>query len=161
MRIYLAGDHAAFELKKKIAAYLKARGYTVRDFGPYAYDPEDDYPDFIIPAVKAVARDKKSLGIAVCGSGDGACIAANKVRGARAVQVWDTKTAHSSRWHNNANVLCLPGGKTKDVKTRGVSFPFQKITLILEVWLSTPFSGAPRHQRRLAKIKKFELRGKL
>lgn len=152
--IYIAGDHAGFEVKQKIAVYLKKKGYKVNDFGPREYNPDDDYPDFVIPAARAVVRDKNSLGIAVCGSGDGACIAANKVRGVRAVQVWDTKTAYSSRWHNNANVLCLPGGKTKDAKTRGVSFPFQKITDILDIWLTTSFSGEPRHTRRLKKIEK-------
>ncbi len=158
--IYIAGDHAGFETKKKIIAYLKKRGYQVKDFGPYIYDSQDDYPDFIIPAAKAVARDKKSLGIAVCGSGDGACIAANKVKGVRAVQVWSIETAHSSRWHNNANMLCLPGGQTIDKKTHGVSFSFVQLKNILKTWLATPFSNEPRHVRRLKKISQYEPKSK-
>lgn len=154
--IYIGGDHAAFELKRDIVAYLKKRGYHVKDFGPHTYNPDDDYPDFVIPLARAVARNKKSLGIAVCGSGDGACIAANKVQGVRAVQVWNMQTAYSSRRHNNANVLCLPGGKTVDTKTRGVSLPFFRLIHIIDTWLTTPFSGESRHVRRLKKIAKIE-----
>lgn len=154
--IYIGGDHAGLELKNKIITYLKSKKYKVRDFGPNYYNPDDDYPDFIIPAAKAVARDKRSLGIAVCGTGDGACIASNKIKGVRAVQAWSYETARSSRLHNNANMLCLPGGQTIDKKTRGVSFTFAQLTRIIDTWLTTPFSKEERHIRRLKKIARYE-----
>lgn len=153
--IYIGGDHAAFELKKKIVAYLKKRGYRVQDFGPHTYDPDDDYPDFIIPTAKAVARDKGSRGIALGGSGIGECIAANKVRGVRAVRAWDKVSAKMSRAHNDTNVLCLGGGKTVD-KTQNVGLRFAQAKPIIDIWLATPFSGEPRHVRRLKKIARYE-----
>lgn len=146
--IYLGGDHAAFELKKKIVAYLKMRGYRVKDFGPHRYDPDDDYPDFVIPTAKAVARDKDSRGIALGGSGIGECIAANKVRGIRAALVYDLYTARMSREHNDANVLCF-GART-------ATKSFNLVKKILNTWLTTPFSNAPRHVRRLKKIARTE-----
>lgn len=146
--IYLGGDHAAFELKNKIVAYLKTRGYIVRDFGPHEYNPDDDYPDFVIPAARAVAKHKGSLGITVCGTGTGECIAVNKVKGIRAALVYDLYTARMSRKDNNANVLCLGG------RTTGKNFTLVK--KILNTWLTTPFSNAPRHVRRLKKVSKLE-----
>jgi len=146
--IYLGGDHAAFELKKKIVAYLKAQGYTVRDFGPHKYNPDDDYPDFVIPAARAVVKHKGSFGIVLGGSGFGECIAANKVRDVRAVAPWDVAGAKLSRLHNNTNVLCLGG--------RATAKNFAIVKKILNVWLTTPFSNAPRHVRRLKKITKLE-----
>lgn len=146
--IYLGGDHAAFELKEKIVAYLKTRGYTVRDFGPHQYDPDDDYPDFVIPAARAVAKHKNAFGITVCGSGIGECIAVNKIKSIRAALVYDLYTARMSRKDNNANILCLGG------RTTGKNFAL--IKKILATWLTTPFSNAPRHVRRLKKIDKIE-----
>ena len=146
--IYLGGDHAAFELKKKIAAYLKTRGYTVRDFGPHKYDPDDDYPDFVIPAARAVAKHKGARGIVLGGWASGECIAANKVRGVRAASPWDVAGAKLSRLHTNTNVLCL-GGRT-------LGKTFQLVKKILNTWLTTPFSNAPRHVRRLKKIARIE-----
>ena len=154
--IYIAGDHAAFELKKQIVTYLKSRGYKVKDLGPHRYDPEDDYPDFIIPAARAVAHYKGSRGIALCGSGIGECIAANKVKGVRAVRAWDKVSARGSRWHNDTNVLCLGGGKTKDPKVKSLGLTFAQAKPIIDTWLTTPFSGEPRHLRRLKKIAKTE-----
>lgn len=148
--IYIGGDHAALELKKKIAAYLKARGYTVRDFGPHKYDPDDDYPDFVIPTALAVAKHKGSYGIALGGSGIGECIAANKVKKVRAALVFDLYTARMSRKHNDANVLCL-GARTTPTKN------FARLKKILAAWLTTPFSGSPRHIRRLKKIAQYEV----
>lgn len=169
--IYIAGDHAAFELKEKIIAYLKKQGYTVKDFGPHKYDPNDDYPDFIIPMAKAVAAAPRSRtsaagatrsptssaaatsmrGIALGGSGIGECIAANKVNGIRAVLAWNKISAKMSRWHNDTNVLCLGGGQTVD-KTQNVGLTFAQAKPIINTWLATPFSGEARHIRRLKKI---------
>ncbi|OGL76564.1 hypothetical protein A3F52_03025 [Candidatus Uhrbacteria bacterium RIFCSPHIGHO2_12_FULL_47_11] len=178
--IYLAGDHAAFELKKQIVAYLKKRGYKVRDFGPHEYNPEDDYPDFIIPMAKAVAKAHPHLnppplrrrnsnalplpvwervgvrGIALGGSGIGECIVANKVKGVRAVRAWDKVSAKMSRWHNDTNVLCFGGGKTKDPAARDLALTFAQAKPIIDIWLATPFSGEPRHVRRLKKIARIE-----
>lgn len=147
--IYIGGDHAAFELKEKIVTYLKKRGYRVRDFGPHRYDPDDDYPDFVIPAARAVAKHKSSRGIVLGGSGIGECIAANKVKGVRAALVFDLYTARMSREHNDTNVLCL-GARTTPTKN------FARLKKILDIWLATPFSGEPRHVRRLKKITRYE-----
>lgn len=146
--IYLGGDHAAFELKKKIVAYLKMRGYTVRDFGPHEFNPDDDYPDFVIPAARAVATHKGSRGIVLGGSGIGEAIAANKVKGVRAALVYDLYTAKMSREHNDANVISLGS------RTTGKNFTLVK--KILNAWLANPFSNAARHIRRLKKIAKYE-----
>lgn len=153
--IYVGGDHAAFELKKKIVIYLKKQGYQVKDLGPHTYDPNDDYPDFVIPAARAVAEHRGSRGIALGGSGIGECIAANKVKGVRAVRAWDKISAKMSRWHNDTNVLCLGGGKTVD-KTQNVGVNFAQAKPIIDTWLATPFSAAPRHLRRLKKIAQYE-----
>ena len=154
--IYIGGDHAGFELKQKMSAYLKLQGYTIKDFGAHEYNPDDDYPDFVIPVAGAVAKKKGAFGIAVCGTGDGACIAANKVKGVRAAFVNSKAIAYSARHHNGANVLCLGGGATQDHTTRGLGLTFVKAKPIIDIFLSTPFSGAPRHVRRLKKIAKYE-----
>lgn len=152
--IYIAGDHAAFELKEKIIAYLKKQGYTIKDFGPYKYNPDDDYPDFIIPMAKAVAAAKNIRGLALGGSGIGECIAANKIKSVRAVLAWNKINAKMSRWHNDTNVLCLGGGQTVD-KTQNVGLTFTQAKSIIDTWLTTSFSGEARHIRRLKKIEKY------
>lgn len=152
----IASDHAGFALKEQLKKHLIAQGYAVRDFGPHAFDPADDYPDFVIPMARAVSRGRGEVGIAVCGTGDGACIAANKVKGVRASFANTPGIAYSSRHHNNANVLCLGGGKTKDATTRGLGLSLPLAKKIVHVWLTTPFSGAARHKRRLKKIARIE-----
>lgn len=144
MTIYIAADHAAFEMKNRIKAFLEKSGYTVQDFGPHKYNPDDDYPDFVIPAAKAVAKNKKSLGVVMGGSGIGECIAANKIKGNRAALCYDAYTAKMSREHNDANILCL-GARTA---TKNWALTRR----ILKIWLTTPFSNEPRHARRLKKI---------
>ncbi len=148
MTIYLAGDHAALEMKNRIKAFLEQSGYTVRDLGPHAFDADDDYPDFIIPAARAVAKDKKSLGIALGGTGIGESIAANKIKDIRAALCYDIYTAKMSRAHNNANILCL-GART-------ITKNWALTRRILKTWLTTPFSGEMRHARRLKKIAQYE-----
>jgi len=163
--IYIAGDHAAFELKTKIVAYLKKQGYNIKDFGALKYNPKDDFPDFIIPMAKAVAkqihpllnpppsrgRKREAIGIALGGSGIGECIAANKIKGIHAVLAWNKISAKMSRWHNNTNVLCLGGGQTVD-KTQNVGLTFAQAKPIIDTWLATPFSNEARHIRRIKKI---------
>ena len=147
MKIYISGDHAGFKLKGKIKKWLSKK-HTVKDFGPFEYNKLDDYPDYTFPLAEAVAKDKKSLGIIIAGSGLGECIAANKVKGIRAALFHgkSNKIITTSKIHNNANVLCLG--------SRFLSEKEAKAAIIL--WLKTPFSKAVRHKRRLNKIAKYE-----
>ncbi len=144
--IYLGADHAGFRLKEQIKKYLLAQKSMVIDLGNLKLDKNDDYPDFGYKVAKAVAKDKNSNGILICGSSFGVCIVANKVRGIRAVSIDNVKDAKLSREHNDANVLCLSGWNLK----------FDLAKKIIVVWLKTKFSNAPRHKRRLAKIRKYE-----
>ena len=145
--VHLATDHAGFRLKEAVRSWLEARGYAVRDHGAFDGSPTD-YPDFIIPAASAVAKKRGDVGIVFGGSGIGECIAANKVRGIRAALAYDAYTAKMSREHNDANVLCL-GGRTV---TRDKALAIR----LVRIWLSTRFSGASRHVRRIRKIARFE-----
>ncbi|MBI2099499.1 ribose 5-phosphate isomerase B [Candidatus Uhrbacteria bacterium] len=147
MNIYLGSDHAGYKLKEKVKAYLLKRGFGVKDFGADSEAPVD-YPDFIIPAAKAAAKNKKARAIVFGGTGLGECVAANKVRGARATSCYDAYTAKMSREHNDANVLCL-GGRTATKN-------WNLAKKILDIWLKTKFSGEARHVRRLKKIAKAE-----
>lgn len=154
MKIYLGSDHAGFELKESIKPFIKNKGYEVEDMGAHSFDKGDDYPDYGYPVAKAVAdSDGKAKGILFCGSAEGISIVANKVKGIRAVVVWTTTNAKHSREHNDANVLCLSGGKTR-TPIPGLSVDEAK--KIVDVWLETPFSGEERHVRRLGKIKGLE-----
>jgi ribose 5-phosphate isomerase B len=154
MRIYLASDHAGFGLKESIKPYLKEKGYEVEDMGAHTLEKNDDYPDYGYPAAKVVADSKGSAkGILFCGSAEGICIVANKVRGIRAVAVWSKTNAKHSREHNDANVLCLSGGKTLDPIP---SLSEDEAKEIIDTWLNTNFSGEERHVRRINKIKEVE-----
>lgn len=144
-KIYLGSDHAGFELKEKIKKRLDKKGWSYGDLGNTVFDPKDDYPDFAEKVAKRVVREN-TLGILLCGSAQGVCIAANKVRGVRAVIPFSLKEARLSREHNNANIICLSGWYSH----------FHKVTKILEVFLRTPFSKAARHVRRLHKIRNME-----
>lgn len=145
MKVILASDHAGFKLKEKIKAYLKRRKIEFEDLGTDSRKSVD-YPDFAIRAAKKVAGNKNYKGIFICGTGTGMVIAANKVRGIRAVAAYDTYSAKMSRVDNDTNVLGL----------RGRFFPFEKIKKIISVWLKTPFSNKPRHKKRLKKIARYE-----
>ncbi len=145
--IHLATDHAGLKLKDAMKDFLVRAGYHVHDHG--AFDASSsDYPEFIIPAAKAVARTKGAVGIVFGGSGIGECIAATKVRGVRAALVYDRYTAKRSREHNDANVLCL-GGRTV-TKKKALALA------LVRLWLGTKFSGDTRHVRRLRKISRYE-----
>ena len=152
--VFIGADHAGFELKEKLKAYLKHKGISVRDLGAWTYNKDDDYPDFAIPVAELTVKTG-GKGILVCGSAEGICIAANKVPGARAVPVWNAANARLSRSHNDANVLCLAGGKTVE-KTRGLGLTFAKAKGIIDVWLKTEFSAESRHARRIRKITRYE-----
>ncbi len=145
MRIAVGSDHGGFDLKQEIIRYLKESGHTYRDFGAYSTDPVD-YPDFAKAVGQAVAEGHFKRGILICGTGIGASISANKIKGLRAALCHDNYTARMSREHNDANVLCL-GGR---VTGAGVALD------IIETWLKTDFSGADRHRRRVDKVMALE-----
>jgi ribose 5-phosphate isomerase B len=151
VRVYLGSDHAGFELKARLIEWLRSAGHEPVDCGPAAYDPQDDYPVYVLRAAKGVADDPGSLGIVLGGSGNGEQIAANKVPGIRAALAWTTETAQLAREHNDANVLSLGARMYSDDD----ALEFTK------VFVSTAFSGAPRHARRLAMVSDFEKTGDL
>ncbi len=142
MRVGIASDHGGFNLKGEIAESLRGSGYEVLDFGAHQLNPDDDYPDFIIPLARAVAAGQVVRGVAVCGSGVGASIAANKVPGARAGLIHDVFSAHQGVEDDDMNVFCLGG------KVIGAALALE----LTETFLTAHFSGAPRHRRRLAKV---------
>lgn len=152
MKIYIAADHAGFQLKRQLIQYLKVKGYEVEDMGAHTLDPDDDYPDFIIPCALRVAESHSQgklddVGIVIGGSGQGEAIAVNKVKGIRAA-VYNTnrvEIARLAKEHNNANILSL-GARflTLEDAKKGVS-----------AWLEAKFEGG-RHVKRLEKIAKFE-----
>lgn len=155
-KLYLGADHAGFELKEKVKLWLVGKKIIFEDLGNMVYDKDDDYPDFAEKVGRRVAREG-TKGILFCGSAEGIAIAANKVKGVRAVAVWDKKIAELSRKHNDANVLCLAGG--------GMLKPIPGLSLgtakeIIPVWLRTSFSGEARHKRRIEKIKQIETKEK-
>ena len=151
MRVYLGSDHAGYELKMHLVNHLTKQGHDVVDVGPHVYDPEDDYPSFCLHTGARVVADPGSLGIVIGGSGNGEQIAANKIEGVRAALAWRVEIAQLARQHNDANVLSL--GARMYGLADAVSFA--------KVFVETPFSGEPRHARRLAMIADFEKTGDL
>lgn len=145
MKVIIASDHAGFKLKERIKKYLEREKIEYSDLGADSLNPVD-YPDFAIKATGEVVKDKNSRGILVCGTGTGMTIAANKVKGIRAVAAYDAYSAKMSRVDNDTNVLGL----------RGRFFSFGKIKKIINIWLQTPFSGESRHENRLKKITDYE-----
>ena len=144
--LYIGADHAGFKLKEQIKKYLLAQKVKFADLGNFKLDKNDDYPDFGYKVAKAVAKNKDSKGILICGTSFGVCIVANKVKGIRAVSISNLKDARLSRQHNDANILCLSGWDLK----------LDMAQKIIKVWLNTKFSGAARHIRRINLIKKIE-----
>jgi ribose 5-phosphate isomerase B len=141
MKIALGADHAGYKLKEIIKNYLKRKKIEFKDFGTHS-EESVDYPDYVFPVAQAVARGEFARGIVMCGSGVGATIVANKVKGIRAVNAYDTYTAKQSREHGDCNVLCLAGRKLSRAKA----------TKMVDLWLKTEFSGEERHLRRIRKI---------
>jgi ribose 5-phosphate isomerase B len=142
MRIGIAADHGAFDLKAQLEESLSASGYEVVDFGAHILDPKDDYPDFVLPLCRAVVAGSVDRGIALCGSGIGASIAANKVPGIRAGLIHDSFSARQGVEDDDVNVFCLGG------KVIGSALAWE----LVEVFLSARFSKDERFRRRLAKI---------
>lgn len=146
MRVGLAADHGGFELKEYLKKALEESGFEIMDFGAHALVPADDYPDRVIPLAEAVARGEVERGIAVCGSGVGACIVANKIPGVRAAMVSEIFSAHQGVEDDDMNIICL-GGRVLG----------QPLALdLVRAFLSARFLAGERHRRRLAKIAALE-----
>jgi ribose 5-phosphate isomerase B len=147
-RIGLASDHGGFKLKLRLSRRLVEAGLEVVDYGDLQADPDDDYPDFVVPLARATARGEVARGLAICGSGVGACIAANKVPGARACLIQDTFSARQGVEDDDLNILCLGG------RVVGEELAWE----LVAVFLAARFSGAERHLRRVAKVAGLENR---
>lgn len=148
MRVHISTDHAAFECKNYLVERLGEAGHDVVDHGADVYDALDDYPTYIIPCAEAVAAEPGSLGIVLGGSGNGEQIAANKVKGIRAVLATSPDLARLGREHNNANIVAI-GGRNQSLEDSWA---------IAEKFLETPFSEDERHQRRIDAISAYENR---
>lgn len=146
MRVGVAADHGGFELKVKLAEALRGAQHELVDYGAEHFRPEDDYPDFVIPLAEGVARGEIERGIALCGSGVGACMAANKVRGVRAALVSDVFSAHQGVEDDDMNLICLGG------RVIGYALAWD----LVQTFLQARFTGAERHRRRLAKVAALE-----
>lgn len=151
MRVHIGTDHAAFELKEFLVHELQAQGYDVIDHGAHTFEPNDDYPHWIIPCAEAVAASEGDLGIVLGGSGNGEQIAANKVKGIRAALAYDVELARLARLHNNAQIVSL-GGRMQT---------HDEALAIVKAFLDTPFSGEERHARRIAQLEHYEQTGTL
>jgi ribose 5-phosphate isomerase B len=151
VRVYLGSDHAGFELKARLVQWLTQAGHEPVDCGPSTYQPDDDYPVYVMRAASKAVADPGSLGIVIGGSGNGEQIASNKVRGVRAALAWSDETARLARQHNDANVLSL-GAREYSIDD-AVGF--------VKVFVGTPFSGVERHKRRLDMIAAYEESGVL
>jgi ribose 5-phosphate isomerase B len=146
MRVGVAADHGGFGLKQELVARLCTAGHEVIDFGAQALNPEDDYPDFVIPLARAVATGNVERGIAICGSGVGAAVCANKVPGIRASLVQNHFSARQGVEDDHMNIICMGG------RTVGPAVAWD----LVETFLSAEFSGAARHLRRLSKVASLE-----
>lgn len=146
MKIYIGADHGGFHLKEQIEVYLLRAGYEVEDEGNNVLDPNDDYPQFAAKVANKVlsSEDDEPRGIVVCTGAQGVAIAANRFRGIRASVVWDAHEARMTRNDNDSNILCMPGRLMTDNPALWQG--------IIETWLSTPFSRAARHHRRVKEL---------
>ena len=147
MRIGVAADHGGFDLKQRVARALQEEGHEVVDFGARDLAPGDDYPDYVAPLAHSVARHEVERAVVICGSGVGACIAANKVAGVRAALITDAFSAHQGVEDDDMNVICL-GGRVVG---------FELAMDLVHAFLGARYIGAERHRRRLAKVDTLEL----
>ena len=146
MRLGIATDHGGFALKEDLLARLRAAGHQVEDFGAHRLEPGDDYPDFVIPLARAVSAGQVERGIAVCGSGVGASVCANKIHGVRAALIGDHFSARQGVEDDHMNIICMGG------RTIGPSVAWE----FVETFLTSEFSQAERHLRRLGKVAALE-----
>lgn len=144
-KIIIGSDHAGFKLKERLKKHLDGEKISYEDVGTHSLK-SSDYPDYAVKVARKVVKDKRNGGILICGTGTGMVIAANKIKGIRAVAAYDDYSARMSRHDNDANVLGL----------RGRLFPYKKIEKIVSIWLKTPFSAEKRHKRRLEKINRIK-----
>jgi ribose 5-phosphate isomerase B len=146
MRVGIATDHGGFGLKEELIAQLRAAGHEVVDFGAYSLNPSDDYPDFVVPLAQAVVAGKVERGVAICGSGVGASVCANKVAGIRAGLVHDHFSAVQGVQDDHLNIICMGG------RTVGPAVAWD----LVETFLAAEFGRAERHLRRLGKVAALE-----
>ena len=146
LRIAVGADHAGYPLNERVLAELRNAGHEIVDFGTHDGSQADDYPDYARKVGAAVQRGEVNIGILVCGSGVGAAVAANKLRGIRAALCGDTYSAHQSREHDDCNVLCL------GARVVGVELALD----IVRAFVAARFSGEERHRRRVRKIEEME-----
>jgi ribose 5-phosphate isomerase B len=149
MKIALAADHAGYGLKDAVADLLRSQGHEVLDLGAHQLDSADDYPDYARYVGQAIQHDQAKRGVLLCGSGIGACVAANKLRGIRAGVCHDTYSARQSVEHDDVNVLCI------GARIVGPSVAEE----LVKAFVGANFSGDERHQRRLEKVKAIETEG--
>ncbi len=146
MRVFLGSDHAGFELKAHLLTALAEAGHEPVDCGATEYDAQDDYPPYCFAVGEQVVVEPGTLGVVIGGSGNGEQIAANKVPGVRAALVWNEDTARLAREHNDANVVAV-GARQHSV---------EDATALVTLFLTTSFSGDPRHERRIAAVAEYE-----
>jgi ribose 5-phosphate isomerase B len=146
MRVGIATDHGGFGLKEELIAQLRAAGHEVVDFGAHSMIPDDDYPDFVIPLAWAVAAGMVARGVAICGSGVGASVCANKVPGVRAALIHDHFSARQGVEDDHMNIICMGG------RTVGPAVAWD----LVQTFLAAEFSQAARHLRRLGKVAALE-----
>ncbi len=151
MRVHLGSDHAGFELKGRLVERLTELGHEPVDHGPLEYDALDDYPPYVLRAAEATAQEPGTLGVVIGGSGNGEAIAANKVKGIRCALAHSEQTAQLGREHNDANVVSV-GARMHDEATA---------LRLVEVFLTTPYSGEERHTRRIDMLTVYEDTGVL
>ena len=148
MKLGIAADHAGFEQKQQLFKQLSEAGYQITDYGAFTYDPEDDYPDVIVPLARAIADGKIDRGIAVCGSGVGVSVAANKINGVRAALITESYSAHQGVEHDDMNLICIGG------RVIGPMLIWE----LIQSFLKANYKGEDRFQRRLDKVIALEKR---
>jgi ribose 5-phosphate isomerase B len=146
MRIGIATDHGGFNLKEELVKQLREAGHDVVDFGAHRLNQGDDYPDYVVPLAEAVAARKVDRGVAICGSGVGASVCANKIRGVRAALIHDHFSARQGVEDDHMNILCMGG------RTVGAAVALD----LVQTFLAAEFSQAQRHLRRLSKVASLE-----
>lgn len=146
MHMGIAADHGGFDLKTRLIGALEGAGHAVVDFGAYTLTPDDDYPDFVVPLARAVANGEVERGVAICGSGVGACVAANKIRGVRAALITDVFSSHQGVEDDDMNILCLGGRVT------GPALAWDLVVTFIDA----RFKDKERFRRRLRKVAALE-----
>ena len=146
MRLGIATDHGGFGLKEELVTRIRAAGHEVVDFGAHSLNPDDDYPDYVVPLGQAVVAGKVDRGVAICGSGAGASVGANKANGVRACLIHDHFSAKEGVDDDHTNILCMGG------RTVGPEVAWD----LVQTYLAAEYSSAPRHLRRLGKVTALE-----